>query len=102
MPAEAGVISPTSFRKLAVVRAAPPQIPSMHLWPESARLESGSCTWLRWATQGVGAVYLDGEGVIGHGKRLICPEQSTSFELEVILLDGTIVRLPATVEVTPP
>jgi hypothetical protein len=102
VPKEAGVISPTSFRKLAVVRAAPPQLPSWHLWPESAHIAQGDCTWLRWAAQGVGALYLDGEGVIGHGKRLICPRQSTTYELAVILVDGSIVHVPATVEVTSP
>jgi hypothetical protein len=39
--------------------------------------------------ENVREVYLDGEGVVGRGEREVCPTESTTYELEVILADGT-------------
>jgi hypothetical protein len=36
----------------------------------------------------VRAVYLDGQGQAGHGSKVVCPTQSQSYTLRVVLSDG--------------
>jgi hypothetical protein len=39
------------------------------------------CTTLRWDVEGVESVYLNGQGVVGHGSRAVCIRQTTSYTL---------------------
>lgn len=65
-------------------------------------IERGECTTLRWSVENVQAVYLDGEGVTGQGERKVCPESTTTYTLEVRLLDGSTQSYGKTVEVEDP
>lgn len=50
------------------------------------------CTTLRWDVENVIAVYLDGEGVGGHGSREECPEESRTYNLRVVTPAGDLYR----------
>jgi hypothetical protein len=56
---------------------------------------------LRWSVENVREVYLDGGGVVGQGKRKVCPAATTTYELKVIHLDGAIELSYITIVVSP-
>jgi hypothetical protein len=41
----------------------------------------GGCSTLRWGVDYAAAVYLDGEGVVGHDERQVCPPATTTYTL---------------------
>jgi len=92
-----GIIAPVAFGTVAVVPVVPSLQPSILFWAEPESLARGECTWLRWEVDNVREVYLDGEGVVGHDERQVCPSATTSYELKVVRLDGT--EIVQTVEV---
>lgn len=58
-------------------------------------ITQGECTVLRWSVQNVQAVFLYPAGenwqnypTVGQGSREVCPNQTTTYELRVIHLDG--------------
>lgn len=61
---------------------------------------AGQCTTLRWDVEGVRGVYLNGRGQPGHGFQEVCPKQTQTFVLHVVLNSGyldraiTVVVLP--------
>lgn len=61
---------------------------------------TGQCTTLRWDMEGVRAVYLDGKGQPGHGSQEVCPGETRTYVLHVVLNSGyldraiTVVVLP--------
>lgn len=69
---------------------------------------AGQCTTLRWDVEGVRAVYLNGRGQPGHGSVEVCPTQTQTFVLHVVLNSGyldraiTVVVLPAPPTATKP
>ena len=87
-PEDWGIIAPTAFRTVSVVPVVPSQPGSIRFWADHDTLARGDCTWLRWQVDNVQEVYLDGEGVVGHDQRQVCPSTTTSYELKVIRLDG--------------
>ncbi len=62
---------------------------------------AGQCTTLRWDVEGVRGVYFDGRGQPGHGSQEVCPGQTQTFVLHVVLNSGyldraiTVAVLPA-------
>jgi hypothetical protein len=52
-------------------------------------LSTGRCTWLRWEVDNVRAVYVDGQGVVGHDEQLVCPSATMVHQLKVIHSDGS-------------
>ena len=89
VPQDSALIGPISFRSLAVMQIVRLHPPTIHFAADSESIHKGECTWLRWEVENVREVYLDGEGVVGRGEREVCPTESTTYELEVILADGT-------------
>ncbi|HSR34924.1 MAG TPA: glycosyltransferase family 39 protein [Anaerolineae bacterium] len=69
---------------------ATPELRSIHFAAGADVLAPGSCTWLRWDVDNVREVYVDGEGVVGHDQRLVCPTAATIYELRVIHVDGSV------------
>jgi hypothetical protein len=67
---------------------------------DSATLNTGECTWLRWGVDNVKAVYLDGEGVTGHESRKVCPTTTRSYQLNVTCQDGTQAQKSLDIRVT--
>ncbi len=60
----------------------------------------GRCTTLRWDVDGVRAVYLEGQGQVGHGSKVVCPTQTQTFTLRVVLSSGREVIDKLTVTVS--
>ena len=62
---------------------------------------AGQCTTLRWDVEGVRGVYFNGQGQPGHGSQDVCPAQTQTFVLHVVLNSGyldraiTVAVLPA-------
>jgi hypothetical protein len=48
----------------------------------------GECTILRWDVAGVYAVYLNGESVMRHSTKRVCPPQTRTYVITVIEPDG--------------
>lgn len=69
-------------------------------WADTANIDEGECTELYWDVGWVKAVYLDGEGVVGHGSREVCPVRSKTYTLRVIKMDDSVEALRITINVT--
>ncbi len=46
------------------------------------------CTTIRWDVDNINSVYFEGQPVIGHNSRQVCPGETTTYTLLVILLNG--------------
>lgn len=44
-------------------------------------INAGGCSTIRWGVDYAAAVYLDGEGVIDHDERQVCPPTTTTYTL---------------------
>ena len=53
---------------------------------------AGQCTTLRWDVEGVRGVYFNGQGQPGHGSADVCPAQTQTFVLHVVLNSGYLDR----------
>lgn len=67
---------------------------------DQSSLTTGSCTWLRWDVDNVREVYLDGQGVAGHGQQQICPTTTTTYRLQIVHQDGRSEEKTLTVTVS--
>jgi uncharacterized membrane protein len=101
-PEEYGIISHVTFQSVAVVPVMPSEPGSIRFWADADTLASGDCTRLRWQVDDVREVYLDGEGVVGHDQRLVCPTQTTRYELKVVRLDTAETVQTLEIHVTSP
>jgi hypothetical protein len=63
--------------------------PSIDFRADKTDLEVWECTTLRWDVENVRAVYLDDRGVVGHGTREVCPNDTTTYTLRVVFHDGS-------------
>ena len=59
------------------------QQPQISFYADNTTLSTGQCTTLRWAVDGVQAVYFNGKGVAGHSSRTVCPAQSEIHRLRI-------------------
>jgi hypothetical protein len=84
---------------MQIIRLQPP---SVRFWADDQTVPRGNCTWLHWDVEHVREVYLDGEGVIGHDQRELCPTSTTVHELKVVHMDGTVALHPIEIVVTTP
>jgi hypothetical protein len=75
--------------------------PRISFWADNTHIDAGECAILYWRVDYVRAVYLDGEGVIGHDSRVICPETTMTYTLLVIHRDDTVEQRQVTVQVLP-
>ena len=53
---------------------------------------AGQCTTLRWDVEGVRGVYFNGQGEPGHSSQDVCPGQTQTFVLHVVLNSGYLDR----------
>jgi len=63
---------------------APLPTPSVSFTADSATLERGQCTDLRWQVQNAEGVYLDGAAVAAVGSEQVCPQSNTTYRLRVM------------------
>lgn len=64
-------------------------------------LYDGNCTLLRWDVINVETVLLDDEAVDNTGLETVCPEETTTYTLQIMYPDGTEVERETTVEIIP-
>ncbi|MFC2023664.1 glycosyltransferase family 39 protein [Chloroflexota bacterium] len=102
LPKESWIISPPTFRTLAVIPVVPYEPPSIRFWADDYTLNPGECTWLRWEVDRVREVYLDGEGVVGHDQRQVCPRTKSRYELQFVEMDGSVQAETVEIEVSAP
>jgi len=107
------VIAPPTATPLPTVTPLPPlptqtPVPSISFTANPQQIEQGGCSTLSWSTQNVQAVYLYPQGqnwqdygVVGNGTQSVCPATTTTYELRVVLRDGSVVIQTATVTVIP-
>lgn len=55
----------------------------VEFWADSLRLHQGDCTLLHWVVDYATAVRLNGESVAQKSERRVCPEQTTTYVLQV-------------------
>jgi hypothetical protein len=80
VPDGAGVAAPA---------ASPQAPPTLMFLARDRRVAAGGCTTLDWEAGGVVRAYLDGRGIASKGSEHICPAQTTTYTLSVVLADGT-------------
>jgi len=90
VPRDAQLIAPTSYRPVAAVQAVRTQPPSVRFWADEMAIAQGDCTFLHWETSNIQELYFEGKGVVGQGRREVCPGTSTQYALEVHHRDGTV------------
>jgi hypothetical protein len=81
--------SPTPTSPPPTASPTPPTSPSIDFRADKTDLDVWECTILRWDVENVRAVYLDGRGVVGHGTREVCPNDTTTYTLRVVFNDGS-------------
>ncbi len=65
------------------------QDPEVDFEVDSASIEPGQCTTLRWTVRHVRQYFVDGDGKAGDtGEEEVCPEETTSYTLRVKTLAG--------------
>jgi hypothetical protein len=99
VPKEAAIISPLTFRGVAVIQVVPNEPASICFWAEETELAPGDCTLLRWEVDHVREVYLEGGGVVGHDHLRVCPQATTRYVLKVIHRDGTATAHTVEIEI---
>ncbi|MFQ6057492.1 MAG: sigma-70 family RNA polymerase sigma factor [Anaerolineae bacterium] len=87
-----GELFGTGFYVQIVVPAPTVTPPEVSFWADDDCVMPGGCTVLRWEVEHVEAVYLDGEGVIGHDAREVCPDRTTTYTLRAVSPAGDIER----------
>jgi hypothetical protein len=80
----------------------PTPSPQISFRVDDENLAAGECTTLRWDVENVREVYIEGIGGPGHGSQQICPEQTTTYTMRVVLLDGGEEFRTVTVSVSQP
>lgn len=80
----------------------PPSPPTVDFRADRDTIQRGECTTLRWDVENVVAVELDGEGVVGHDSRQVCPEIDTEYVLRVVTHSGDIYRAVTIKVLEPP
>ena len=61
----------------------PPPPAQVNFRADQTTIDRAKCTMLRWDVENATAVYLNGEGVAGHGTRQVCPTANTVYTLHV-------------------
>ncbi len=54
---------------------------------------------LYWDVENIREIYFMGEGVVGHSSRQVCPTSTTTYYIDVKLLDGSTTRREVVVTV---
>jgi len=73
--------------------------PSIDFRADRTTLDEGECTVLRWDVENVRQVYLNGSGEVGHGTREVCPSDTKTYNLHVVLPDGSTTDRELTITV---
>ncbi len=86
---------------IAPVPGATPEA-SINYWTDSETVDKGQCTTIHWDVRYIDRVYFEGDGVTGQGSQEVCPEEDTTYTLEVVHYGGSITKHEITIKVTEP
>lgn len=80
--------------------------PSINFWADQMVINQGQCTTLRWNVQNIQAVWVYQQGenynnwpATGEGSRQVCPTQTTTYEMRVLLTNGSVETRQLTITV---
>lgn len=80
--------------------------PVLQFFASSTVINQGECTTLTWNVQNIQAVWVYPVGqpygnfpVTGQGSQQVCPQQTTTYEMRVLLRDGTVQTQAITIQV---
>jgi hypothetical protein len=59
---------------------------------DRTKLNAGQCTHLRWDVEHAQKVFLDGQGVVGHSSKKVCPANGRTYVLHVVHKGGPTER----------
>lgn len=97
--------APTATPPPTATPAATPQ-PVLQFWANTTVINQGECATLSWNVQNIQAVWVYPEGqpygnfpVTGQGSRQVCPQQTTTYVMRVLLPNGSVVTQPITITV---
>jgi len=82
-PTHTPTATPTS-----TITPTPTPLLATYLRVDDPTVCSGRCTTLRWDVDQIKGVYLDGKGQTGHGTKVVCPTETQTYTLRVVLNDG--------------
>ncbi len=74
--------------------------PTISFTATPSTIAVGGSSTLQWSAPGNSRVTLDGVTVLASGSRVVTPAQTTTYTLRVVLADGTVRTLTATVTVS--
>lgn len=60
----------------------------------------GGCTTIRWDVDNIKEVYFEGQPVVGHDNRNVCPTATTTYTLLVVLFDNSQQTYQITINVS--
>ncbi|MGB3715691.1 MAG: META domain-containing protein [Candidatus Promineifilaceae bacterium] len=103
----AAYVQVTNAQDVPVIPAPPPPAPtptptpnptpSIQFWADQYSINLGDCTNIHWQVENVQAVWVYPAGqpyerfpTTGTGSQQVCPTQTTTYELRVLLTDGTV------------
>ena len=93
----------------AVPTPTTPPAAQISFWADRTNLEQGQCTDLRWSVEHVQAVWVYPQGEryyrfprTGQGTEQVCPANTTTYEMRVLLRDGSTVFREVTISVAGP
>ncbi len=88
------VPTPTNVPTQVPPTLQPTATPSMYIdfRADAPWVMAGQCTTLRWDVEGVRGVYFNGQGQPGHASADVCPAQTQTFVLHVVLNSGYLDR----------
>lgn len=81
---------------------SPTPAPIVRFSADSELLIVGECTVLRWYTQNIDSVYIDGQPTIGESSQQVCPSQTTTYGLLVRFRDGSEQTYSLTIHTSAP
>jgi heat shock protein HslJ len=77
-------------------------------WADETTIDQGECTTLHWSVENVQAVWVYPQGQpyeqypqTGQGSQQVCPPVTTTYEMLVLLRDGTTTTAQVTITVIP-
>jgi heat shock protein HslJ len=72
-------------------------VPSLAFWTSATTINQGECATLSWDVQNIQAVWVYPVGqpysqfpVTGQGSQQVCPQQTTTYEMRVLLRDNSV------------
>ena len=87
----------------------PPPSPSVSFSADTTVVNKGDCATLRWNVENIQAIWVYPSGSnhqdfpqTGQGRQIVCPEQTTTYEMRVLHVDGTTEIRSITVQVNQP